>query len=103
MRSSRTIPIQEELMRKYLISVSLLIGGLAAFNVTAHAADKSAKTVPAMAPEQAAMMQKAMPYMTPGVEHKALDPMVGKWDAKVTMWMKPGDSPQVSAGKAENA
>jgi hypothetical protein len=65
------------------------------------AKEKAATT--AMPPEQAAMMQKAIPLMTPGVEHQALDPLVGKWNASVSMWMKPGDKPQVSAGSSEMA
>jgi hypothetical protein len=35
------------------------------------------------------------------VEHKALEPLVGRWTAKVTMWQKPGDKPQESTGTSE--
>jgi hypothetical protein len=79
------------------IMIAMLGIGLAAVPIAIHAADSSA----AMTPEQQAMMQKAEQYMTPGTEHKALEPMVGRWNAKVTMWMKPGDKPQESTGVAE--
>jgi hypothetical protein len=84
---------------------TLVLGGFAlllGFAVAAPAAEKSTSAMPAMTPEQTAMMQKAMPLMTPGVEHVALNPTIGIWNAKVSMWMKPGDKAQVSMGKAAN-
>lgn len=41
--------------------------------------------------------------MTPGEQHRALDPLVGKWKAKVSSWMQPGAKPEVSEGTSENA
>jgi hypothetical protein len=43
-------------------------------------------------------MQKAA---TPGDEHKKLEPLVGTFDAKVQMWMAPGQPPQESTGTSE--
>jgi hypothetical protein len=56
---------------------------------------------------QAAMDEKAMmeawqKAATPGEAHKALEPMVGTWDTKVTSWMKPGGEPMTSTGVSEN-
>jgi hypothetical protein len=39
---------------------------------------------------------------TPGDAHKKLDGMVGKWDAKVTMWPMPGMDPMTSTGTSES-
>src|ERR1043165_7789388 len=43
-----------------------------------------------------------MKYMTPSEGHKALDHMVGSWDAKVTSWMGPGMEPMSSTGVETN-
>ncbi len=40
---------------------------------------------------------------TPGAEHKALQPFVGSWNAKVTMWMDPKAPPTVSNGTMVNS
>jgi hypothetical protein len=77
------------------LALALIVSG------AAGAADKMQPAASAMPADPAAMMQKAKPFMTPGAEHQALDPMVGRWNAKVSMWMKPGDMPQVSTGTAE--
>jgi hypothetical protein len=37
---------------------------------------------------------------TPGEQHKKLASMAGTWDAKVKMWMKPGEPPAESSGTA---
>lgn len=50
-----------------------------------------------------AMMDAWMRVATPGDGHKWLEPMVGKWDAKVTMWMAPGAPAQESTGTSENS
>ena len=79
------------------LSVGLLVAGLAA------AQDKSAeKAAPAPMDEKAAMeaMAKAA---TPGDAHKKLEPLVGTFDAKVTMWMDPSKPPQESAGTAQTS
>jgi len=58
---------------------------------------------PAMSPEQKAMMDAWMKYMTPGDGHKMLSSMIGTFDAKVTTWMAPGADPMVSSGTEENS
>lgn len=57
---------------------------------------------PEMSPEQKAMMEAWMKYMTPSEGHKVLNAMVGTFDAKVTNWMAPGAPPAVSTGTEEN-
>ncbi len=49
-----------------------------------------------MSPEEQKMMAAWQKFMTPSEGHKALESMVGNWDAKVTMWPAPGAPPQVS-------
>src|SRR5262245_36767913 len=44
--------------------------------------------------EFAAMMK----LHTPGEAHKALEPLVGTWHAKVKMYAKPGEAPMESEG-----
>src|SRR5262249_47494674 len=65
------------------------------------AADKPKEKLK-MTPEQQAAMEKAMKLGSPSEGHKALEPLVGKWNAKVRYWMKPGDKAQESAGESEN-
>ena len=55
-----------------------------------------------MSPEQKAMMDAWKNYATPGEGHKLLDGMVGKFNAKVTMWMQPGAPAQTSTGVSDN-
>ena len=54
------------------------------------------------APDHKAMMDAWMRTMTPGVEHKKLEPFVGTFDVKVTSWMAPGAPPAESSGTAED-
>jgi hypothetical protein len=56
-----------------------------------------------MSAEEKAAMEAMMKAMTPGDAHKLLDGMAGTWDAKVTMWMAPGQEPMVSTGTSENS
>jgi hypothetical protein len=49
-----------------------------------------------------AMMKAWQAYMTPGDVHKMIAKSDGKWNADVTMWMKPGDPPQKSKGVCED-
>lgn len=48
-----------------------------------------------MTEEQQACMQQAM---QPGEQHKALEPFVGTFNAKVKMWMDPSGEPSESEG-----
>ena len=56
---------------------------------------------PKLTPEQQAMMDAWMKFATPGESHKALNNMVGTWDAKTTMWEAPGAEPHVSMATSE--
>jgi hypothetical protein len=64
----------------------------------AKPAEAAAK--PAMDP---AMMEAMMSAGTPGDAHKKLDPFVGTWDTKISMWMMPGTDPMTHTGTSTNA
>ena len=55
-----------------------------------------------MSAEQKAMMEAWQKFATPAEAHKALQGMVGTWDAEVTSWMEPGQPPVKSKGTSEN-
>ena len=77
-----------------------MIGALCAASGFAEEA-KAPAAAPTEAEKQAKMaeMQK---LMQPGENHKVLDAIAGKFNAKVTMWMEPGKEPEVSTGVTEN-
>lgn len=50
-------------------------------------------------PSEQEMMKQMMALAAPGEEHKALDRLVGSWNATIKMWMGPGE-PTVTPGKA---
>lgn len=102
-----------------LVSAAALIGaGALAGGAILHASDAGAE------PEQTgerqhrhqeghrhqdqgmSEMQEAMAewakYAKPGEHHELLEPLVGTWDAKVTMWMSPDAPPNVSHGTMKN-
>jgi hypothetical protein len=66
----------------------------------AAAADDKSKAAPAAGADEKAMMEAMAKASTPGEPHKQLAAMAGTWDAKVKMWMKPGDPPSESSGTA---
>lgn len=55
-----------------------------------------------MSPEQKAAMEAWQKFMTPGEGHKALNGLIGTFDAKVSMWMQPGAPAQVSNATSVN-
>jgi len=63
---------------------------------SAHAnePEDQAATDPAMQ----AMMEKWKMYSTPGSKHKALNPLVGDWNAELKHWMSADSEPEVSTG-----
>ena len=79
----------------FALCAGLLVAGAAAAQ-DAKPADKP------MSPEQKAMMEAWARFATPGEGHKALEGMVGTWDAEVTSWMEPGQPPAKSKGTSEN-
>ena len=64
---------------------------------------KPADKKPAAEPSPQEMMAAMMKAGTPGAEHKALEPFVGTWSAKVTMWMDPSQPAQESSGTMVNS
>jgi hypothetical protein len=81
---------------RWMLGIGLVLG-----TGTGYADTKAATTTPGV--PDAAMMEKMQKYMTPGAEHAMLEPMVGKWNAKVKMWMQPGAKAEESVGSAENS
>ncbi len=86
-------------MKNYIriVGSTLAVGALLA--VVAFAEDKSdsAKTDPKM--EE--MMKKMEAAGKPGAEHKALEPLVGEWNAEVKCWMAPEGQPTVTKATAK--
>jgi uncharacterized protein DUF1579 len=87
-----------------VLAAAVSVAGLAAADEAkkpATSANTSAdQAAPAM--DEKAMMEAWMKVATPSEAHKWLEPVVGTWDAKITMWMAPGAPPQESTGKSEN-
>jgi hypothetical protein len=53
-------------------------------------------------PKTEEMMKKAEAACTPGPAHKALEPLVGDWNAEVKMWMAPDAPPTITKGTAKS-
>lgn len=53
-------------------------------------------------PKMAEMMKKVEAAGTPGAAHKALEPLVGEWNAEVKMWMAPDAPPTVTKAMAKS-
>jgi hypothetical protein len=51
---------------------------------------------------QAAAMEAFMKAIMPGASHKMLDPMVGTWDATLSMWESADAAAMTSSGVSEN-
>lgn len=79
--------------------VGLLVAALVfAIAASAQASHKKAEAAPVDP-----MMAKMIEVGTPGSEHAALQPLVGKWKVVNRSWMKPGDVAQESVGKSRIA
>jgi len=52
-------------------------------------------------PKMEEMMKKAEAASTPGPAHKALEPLIGDWNAEVKMWMAPDAPPTITKGTAK--
>jgi len=70
---------------------------LAAGPLAAQEAKKADK--PPM--DEKAAMEMMQKLATPGAGHKKLDPWVGSWTSKMTMWMDPTKDPVKSEGSSE--
>lgn len=77
--------------------------GIALACLAAAVAAADEKAAPAPPPDQKAMMEAWAKFATPGPAHKALQPLVGTWNAKITSWMAPGSAPVTSDGTSEIA
>src|SRR5688572_10491707 len=82
----------------YLGSTLVIVGTLAASFVLAedNAASKKAD------PKMEEMMKKAEAAGAPGAAHKALEPLVGEWNAEVKMWMAPDAPPTINKANAKS-
>lgn len=60
-------------------------------------------SAPQMSPEEQAMMAAMEKAATPGAEHAWLAAMAGGWDFTASFWMRPGDPPTTSTGRAERS
>jgi len=79
---------------------SLLILAGALLCGSARAEDKPASAPPEPSMEE--MMKKMEAAGTPGAAHKALDPLVGEWDAEVKLWMTPDAPPSITKATAKS-
>ena len=85
------------------LAAAMSVAGLAAADQAKKPADPARTSADQASPmDDKAMMEAWMQVATPGAGHKALEPVVGTWDAKITMWMAPGAPPQESTGTSES-
>jgi hypothetical protein len=77
------------------------LSGVAAADEALKPADTAKTAAPASPMDDKATMEAWMKIATPSAAHKWLEPLVGAWDAKVTMWMAPGAPPEMSTGTSE--
>lgn len=61
----------------------------------------SEQKAPQMSEEEMKMMAAWEAAAKPGEPHQHLAATAGKWDADVTVWMKPGDEPMKSKGTSQ--
>jgi hypothetical protein len=76
------------------LAAGTLVAGLAL------ASDKSASQKPDAQTEE--MMKKMEAAGTPGAAHKALEPLVGNWNAEVKTWMAPDAPPTVTRATSKS-
>lgn len=99
-------------MRRNKLYILFLIGsvlGLAAFSAFAQeseesesAADVSAEDTAVAPATDDALMARMKDYSTPNENHKALEMLVGNWDAVIKTWMSPKSDPIVAQNKSES-
>jgi hypothetical protein len=81
---------------RYICTALSVVGTLIAG--PALAKDKPADK---MDPQTAEMMKKMEIAGTPGAAHKALEPLIGSWNAEVKNWMSPDAPPTVTKATAK--
>jgi hypothetical protein len=84
--------------KSYIGSTLVIVGTFAAGLVLAENKSASKKSDPKM--EE--MMKKAEAAGAPSAAHKALEPLVGEWNAEVKLWMAPDAPPTVSKATAKS-
>lgn len=76
---------------------ALVVGTLVAgFALASEKSDKKAD------PQMEEMMKKVAAAGKVGPEHKALEALVGDWNAEVKLWMDPSAPPNVTKGSAKS-
>jgi Protein of unknown function (DUF1579) len=85
-------------MKLLVLCIPVLAFGLAAFALQTPPGGKKGGE-PSPQDTMAAMMRAG----TPGEQHKALEPFVGMWNAKVSMWMDPASPVMESTGTMVNS
>jgi hypothetical protein len=80
-------------------AAGLLVAG-AVLTSLALADDKSASQKPD--PQTEETLKKVEAAGAPGPAHKALEPLVGDWNAEVKMWMAPDAPPTITKGTAKS-
>lgn len=78
----------------YIFVAAAIVGILAPGKITS-ASEK-------LDPKMEEMMKKAEAAGTPGAAHKALEPLVGDWNAEVKVWMAPDGPPTVTKATAKS-
>ena len=63
---------------------------------------RAEEAVPAMSPEEQAMMAKMQERTTPNEKHKLLESLAGSWNYRGKFWMDPSQPPQEMLGVSEN-
>jgi len=86
----------------FVLAAAVSVVGLAAADEAKKPANPAKSSDQAPATDEKAMMEAWAKVATPGEAHKWLEPVVGTWDAKITIWMAPGAPPQESTGTSEN-
>jgi hypothetical protein len=81
---------------RYATAMLAVAGIVAASQVLAGDKSSSQK----LDPNNEEMMKKIEAAGAPGPAHKALEPLIGKWDVEVKTWMAPEAPPTVTKGTA---
>lgn len=83
-----------------LVLFSLLAGCAHNMHKSTQTATSHEQAMMNMSPDQ--MMAKITEAGTPGAEHLALQPLVGKWKTESKWWAAPGTTPDVQHGTANH-
>jgi hypothetical protein len=87
-------------MKNLLLTLAVLLCSVSARAADAKPAAEKKSAAPAMSAEMKAQMEGAKKRGAPSAGHARLKGLEGRWNAKVSMWMKAGDKPMESKGIA---